>query len=462
MDRQVLFEPIGELAKRIKRRKLSPIELTNAYLDRIEKLSPKLNAFTTVTHNLAMQQARQAEAEIKADLYRGPLHGIPYAIKDLFAVKGYPTTWGARPYAEQTFDEDATVVKRLKDAGAILLGKCSMSELAGGPPNASLTGACRTPWDLNRWSGGSSSGSGSAVAAGLCVFAIGTETWGSIMTPASYCGVTGFRPSFGRISRAGAMTLSWTMDKVGPLCRSAEDCATVFLALAGKDIKDPTTIDEQPKVSLQKAREQTDSLRAGFIREDYAQWGEQEVGDAFKEALKTLASIGIAAVEIPLPDRPYETVASTIIAAEEASAFEPLVRGGKIGGLIDPDRRGEILGGQFITAVDYLRCQRIRTEIATTFETIFDSVDILLGSSTLTCAPPIEADMKTIFAGGNSIEAAENLLGLPAVSVPCGFNEKNLPIGLKIIGPPHAEANILRLGHVYQSLTEWHGRHPRI
>jgi len=462
ISEDILFAPVHELSKLIKRKKVSPLALTEAYLARIEKLSPKLNAFVTVTGDLALKEARQAEGEINAGLYRGPLHGIPYGAKDLFAVKGYPTTWGARPFADQIIDEDATAIRKLRDAGAILLGKCAMSELAGGPPTATATGACRTPWNTDRWSGGSSSGSGAAVAAGLVAFALGTETWGSIMTPSSFCGVTGFRPTFGRISRAGAMALSWTMDKVGPMARTAMDCATIFNIVKGKDPLDPVTVDAPFKVSFTKVRERVTSFKVGFIREDYEKWGEPDVAIAFAGALDTFRGLGIVAEEVKLPDHPYESVAGTIIAAEESSAFEPLVRSGKIGGIIDPDRRGELLGGQLITAVDYLRCQRIRTKIAADFAEIFKKCDILLGSSTLKCAPTIDADMNSIFGGGNSIEAAENLAGLPAVSVPCGFNKKKLPIGLKIIGRTFAEADALSMAHLYQTVTDWHEKRPKL
>ncbi len=458
----ILFSPISELSRLLKRGKLSPVELTQAYLKRIERISPRLNAFVTVTRELALEQAQQAERELIAGLYRGPLHGIPYAAKDLFAVKGYPTTWGAKPYAAQRIDEDATVIAKLRDAGAILLGKAAMSELAGGPPTASATGACRTPWDTTRWSGGSSSGSGAAVAAGLCAFALGTETWGSIMTPSSFCGITGLRPTFGRISRAGAMALSWTMDKVGPMCRTAMDCAAVLAVLHGKDDADAMTVRAPFKVTFTKARELVRAFRVGFVREDYAQWGEPDVAAAFTNALEVFKTLGIEATEVTLPDYPYETIAATIIAAEEASAFESLVRAGKVAGILDPDRRGELLGAQVISATDYLRCQRIRSLICRDIAELFTRYDIILGSSTLQCAPPIEASMAEIFGGGNTIEAVENLVGLPAVSVPCGFNSRNLPIGLKIIGRPFREADVLHMAHVYQSVTEWHRRRPRV
>lgn len=459
---EVLYSPTSELSKLIKRKKISPVKLTEEYLSRIEKISPKLNAFVTITTDLALQQARQAEKEINAGSYRGPLHGIPYAAKDLFAVKNYPTTWGAKPYANQMIDEEATAIRKLREAGAILLGKAAMSEIAGGPPTATATGASRTPWDTSRWSGGSSSGSGAAVAAGLCTFALGTETWGSIMTPSSFCGVTGLRPTFGRISRAGAMALSWTMDKVGALARNAADAATIFSALHGKDESDSMTVQAPFKVALNKARDNINKLRVGFVKEDYDKWGEPDVAAAFVQALEVFKQLGIEAHEIQLPDHPYETVAATIIAAEEASAFEPLVRAGKVSGIIDPDRRGELLGAQLITAVDYLRCQRIRTQICNDIAKLFTQYDIILGSSTLQCAPPIDADMQSIFGGGNTIEAVENLVGLPAVSVPCGFNKKKLPIGLKIIGRPFDEAGVLEFAHVYQSVTEYHKKRPRL
>lgn len=459
---EILYSPITELAKLLKRKKLSPVKLTEEYLSRMERVSPKLNAFVTVTADLALEEARKAEREINSGLYRGLLHGIPYAAKDLFAVKGYPTTWGAKPYAGQMIDEDATVIRTLRAAGAILLGKAAMSEIAGGPPTATATGACRTPWDLSRWSGGSSSGSGAAVAAGLCAFALGTETWGSIMTPASFCGITGLRPTFGRISRAGAMALSWTMDKVGPMCRTAADAATVFAALHGKDDGDAMTVDAPFRFTPGKARERITKFRVGFVREDYEKWGEPDVAAAFNEALETFRHLGLEAEEIQLPDHPYETIAATIISAEEASAFEPLVRAGKVSGIIDPDRRGELLGAQLITAVDYLRCQRIRTRITRDIAQLFSRYDIILGSSTLQCAPPIEADMQSIFGGGNTMEAVENLVGLPAISVPCGFSKKKLPVGLKIIGRPFAEEDVLALAHVYQSVTDWHQKRPRV
>src|SRR5713226_6322551 len=231
----ILYLTVQELGERIRTRKISPVELTESYLARSEKIGPRLHAYATLTRELAIKEARTAEAEIAAGKYRGPLHGIPYAAKDLLAVRGYPTTWGARPYANQQFDYDAAVIEKLDHAGAILIGKSAMIELAGGMgyrfASASLTGAAKNPWDAACWTCGSSSGSGAIVAAGLAAFAIGTETWGSIICPSAFCGVSGLRPTYGRVSRYGAMALAPSMDKIGPMARSAEDCARIFAAI---------------------------------------------------------------------------------------------------------------------------------------------------------------------------------------------------------------------------------------
>src|SRR5262245_13044256 len=240
----VLYASVRELAAQVRTQQLSPVALAEAYLDRLDKLGPRLGAVITVTRESALKEARDAEKEIKAGRYRGPLHGVPYGVKDLLATKGIPTTWGAEPYREQVFDFDATVVRKLRDAGAVLAAKLAMVELAGGfgygTADASFSGPGKTPWNLDYWSGGSSSGPGAAVAAGLVGFAIGSETSGSIITPAAYCGVSGLRPTYGRVSRHGAMALSWTLDKLGPMCRSADDCGLVLSAIAGRDPLDPT------------------------------------------------------------------------------------------------------------------------------------------------------------------------------------------------------------------------------
>src|SRR5918912_2322802 len=257
----ILFASITELATQIRSRRLSPVELTESYLERLDKTGKRLGAVASLMHDSALEEARAAEREIKRGHYRGPLHGIPYGAKDLLATKNAKTTWGAAPYKDQQFDEDATIIKKLREAGAILVAKLAMIELAGGmgynEASASLTGACKTPWNEDYWSGGSSSGPGAATAAGLVAFAIGSETSGSIITPAAFCGVSGLRPTYGAVSRHGAMALCWTLDKLGPMCRSARDCALVFEAIAGHDPLDPTSRDNpsgRKKIDLNRNR----------------------------------------------------------------------------------------------------------------------------------------------------------------------------------------------------------------
>src|SRR5262250_1221569 len=248
LKESLLYASIAELAKQIESKQLSPVELTESYLERSEKLGPRLNAYARLTPDLALEQARAAEKDIHRGHYRGPLHGIPYAAKDLLAVKGIPTTWGAKPYVDQVFDYNATVIDHLNHSGAILLGKAAMIELAGGMDymyaSASLQGEAKNPWDTTCWTCGSSSGSGAIVAAGLAAFAIGTETWGSIVCPSSFCGVSGLRPTYGRVSRHGAMALSYSMDKIGPMARSAEDCGAVLAVIAGHDTADPASLPQ--------------------------------------------------------------------------------------------------------------------------------------------------------------------------------------------------------------------------
>src|SRR6266571_3819106 len=273
----VLYRPVTDLAKMVRARQVSPVELTRAYLARIERLNPKLSAFATVTADLALGQAKQAEREIAAGRNRGPLHGIPYGAKDLVATKGTRTTWGAKPYEDQVFDQDAAIVRKLRDAGAVLLGKLAMIELAGGlgysKGEASLTGAAHNPWNLDRWTCGSSSGAGAAVAAGLVPFAIGSETWGSIICPSSFCGVSGLRPTFGRVSRQGAMALSWTLDKLGPMARSARDCELVLERIQGRDPDDPYSSDEKPAPPSDPGAVKT--MTIGYLRLDFEKQGDK-------------------------------------------------------------------------------------------------------------------------------------------------------------------------------------------
>src|SRR5262245_28137401 len=310
IDDDVLYKPITELSKMLRSRQLSPVELTRAYLSRIAALNPTLSAFATVTGEVALDDARRAESEIGAGKYRGPLHGIPYGAKDLVATKGIPTTWGARPYAGQMFDADAAIIRRLREGGAVLLGKLAMIELAGGlgysKGDSSLTGAAHNPWGLDRWTCGSSSGSGAAVAAALVPFAIGSETWGSIICPSSFCGVSGLRPTFGRVSRRGAMALSWTLDKLGPMTRSARDCELVLERIQGHDPDDPYSADEKPAPPSDPAS--VARMKVGVLRPDFKKQGDASVEKTFLAALDDLRRAGAHMEETRLPDLPFEAV----------------------------------------------------------------------------------------------------------------------------------------------------------
>src|SRR5580693_1313655 len=332
---EIFYLPLSELAKRIETKKLSPVDLTQLYLDRSTKLGPRFNAYARLTPEIALEQARAAEKEIQHGHYRGPLHGIPYAAKDLLAVKGVPTTWGAKPYADQVFDYDATVVEHLNRVGAILIGKAAMIELAGGMgyrfASASLAGATKNPWNAKCWTCGSSSGSGAIVAAGLAAFAIGTETWGSIICPSAFCGVSGLRPTYGRVSRYGAMALAPSMDKIGPLAHSADDCARIFAAIAGHDPKDRSTvpIDKgaftySPSLEL-KAR----SLRVGWLTNAWKKL-DPRVAKVILAAEKVVRKYFPSVKSATVPDGPFEDAANLIIAAECAASFQTLIRSGRV------------------------------------------------------------------------------------------------------------------------------------
>jgi aspartyl-tRNA(Asn)/glutamyl-tRNA(Gln) amidotransferase subunit A len=464
---ELFYLPISDLAKRIETKKLSPVELTQLYLERSAKLGPKLNAYARLTPEIALEQAKAAEKEIQHGHYRGPLHGIPYAAKDLLAVKDIPTTWGAKPYADQVFRYDATVIEHLTRVGAILIGKASMIELAGGMgyrfATASLQDAAKNPWDTQCWTCGSSSGSGAIVAAGLAVFAIGTETWGSIICPSAFCGVSGLRPTYGRVSRYGAMAAAPSMDKIGPLARNAEDCARVFAAIAGHDPKDRSTvpIDKgaftySPSLDL-KAR----PLRIGWLT------------NAWKKLDPGVAKIILAAEKVvrkyfgsvkpaSLPEGPFEDAANVTISAESAASFQNLIRSGRVSELADP--LGQIAGyvGEQYSAADYLRAQSVREILQRKMEALFESFDVLVAAAQPITATPLETNLETDLDFPDPLGAIGNLCGLPALSVPCGFTESSLPVGLQFVGRAGDDFSAIQAARTFQLHTDWHRRHPKI
>lgn len=462
----VLFLPLRELGNRLRQRKVSPVALTEAYLDRLQKLGPKLGAVVTVTRDLALKEARAADEEMRANKYRGPLHGVPYGVKDLLATAGIPTTWGAEPYRKQVFDYDATVVAKLRGAGAILLGKLAMVELAGGfgynNADASFTGPGRTPWNTNFWAGGSSSGPGAAMAAGLCAFTIGSETSGSIITPAAFCGVSGLRPTYGRVSRHGAMALSWTLDKLGPMCRSADDCGIVLAAIAGRDQRDASSVTrpfnypENPKDNKK--------YRIGVVKGATAGC-QPAVVKNFEASLEVLRKQGCVIDTVTLPDQPFGPVVSTIISAEAANSFRALLDGGRTRELRAVNDRFGGFAGTMVLAVDYLQALRVRTVMKREFDALYAKFDAIVAPSRGTVAYPVGIDFDKAypkFGGGTSLIPAGNVVGQPAISVPNGFGENNLPTGIQFTGRVWGEARLLTLAHRYQQATDWHTRRPKV
>ena len=461
-----LFATVAELASRLRARTLSPVELADAYLERIERVAPKLSCFVTVTPERALEEAREAEREIAAGRWRGPLHGIPYALKDLVDTRGIRTTFGARPFADRVPDRDATVAVKLREAGAVLLGKVAMVELAGGlgyhTAAASLTGACRTPWDPDRWAGGSSSGSGSAVAAGLAGFAIGSETWGSITCPSAFCGVTGLRPTYGVVSRAGAMPLSWTLDKLGPMCRSAEDCALVLAAIAGEDPADPTSVPPPARlgeIDLESAR----GLRAAVLPFPEKPPVTSEVKALFGDALAVLSGSGLVLEEAALPQFPYDELAMLFVEAEAASAFEPLIRSGRTRELADPSHQQKTPAEYEprASAADFVRAMRLRAEVQRSCAAFFERYDVVVAPNLPYPAPRVADPLDALFQSADPLGAAGNLAGLPAVALPMGFTtEEKVPVGFQVVGRPFDEARILSVAAAFQAVTGHHRRTP--
>jgi aspartyl-tRNA(Asn)/glutamyl-tRNA(Gln) amidotransferase subunit A len=465
---EIFFAGIAELNRMVREKEATAVDLARAFGRRLETLGPRYNALALPLTERAIRQAKAVDAEIKRGRLRGALQGVPYGAKDLLSVAGQVTTWGARPYAAQVFDYDATVIQKLESAGAPLAGKLAMVELAGGPgyrfAAASLTGPGLNPWDRGRWSGGSSSGSAIAVAAGLVPFAIGSETSGSILTPAAFCGVTALRPTYGLVSRHGAMPLSWTLDKLGPFCRSAEDCGLVLEAIAGGDSRDPGSAGKSFYYTPQFARKISD-LRIGYAPVDFNEWPDEAVRPAFQQALETMRGLGAAMVETRLPDFPYGPVIGAIIAVDAASVFEPLIASGKVEELADQKQIAGLKAGLEIPAHVYLKAMRIRRLAKEAIAKLFADVDILL-TPARGPAPKIDEALdrrsdrqRPKDAGLTALIPAGNLAGLPALSLPCGF-AGDLPLAIQLAGPALTENTLLAVGKEFQIRTDWHKRKP--
>jgi Asp-tRNA(Asn)/Glu-tRNA(Gln) amidotransferase A subunit family amidase len=440
---ELAFEPVRTLAPLVASRQVTSTDLTKMYLERLKRHDPTLMCVVTLTEELALEQAAQADKEIRAGKYRGPLHGIPYGIKDLFAANGVLTTWGAQPYAQQVFDYDATAVVRLREAGAVLVAKLSTGELAVG--DLWFRGRTRNPWNPERGSSGSSAGPASATAAGLVGFAIGTETGGSIISPASTCGVVGLRPTYGRISRHGCMTLRWTLDKVGPITRAVRDAALVLEALHGPDGHDDTVPDMPFRWNGSR---DVRNMRIGYVEREFSGADSDDLRAQARRplldaALDVYRKAGATLVPITLPDLPAAAIYA-VLNAEAGAMFDDLTRSGDINQLTDKgpnSRANQLRASRFIPAVEYIRAQRVRTLLLQQMNALFEDVDVFLA--------PSNSDSVTM----------TNLTGHPAVVLPAGFVDQ-MPVGLMLTGKLWGEATLLRAAAAFEAATAHHAAHP--
>jgi len=435
------FFPVTQLSQLIKKRKISSLELTKMYLERLKRYDTRLQCVITFTEDQAIKQAQQADKEIAAGKYRGPLHGIPWGAKDLLAIKGYKTTWGAMTHKDQMLDYNATVVERLEKAGAVLIAKLTMGALAWG--DIWFGGTTKNPWNTEQGSSGSSAGPAAATAAGLVGFSIGTETLGSIVSPSTRCGVTGLRPTYGRVSRYRAMALSWSMDKIGPICRTVEDCALVFDAIYGPDGKDLTLVDLPFNWN---ANLDVKKLRVGYFKNAFEAERENKQAKANDEAvLDTLHSLGIDLIPMELPDYPISAM-RFILSAEAAAAFDELTRTNRDDLLVRQIKNAwpnVFRQARMIPAVEYIQANRLRTMVMEAMAKTMSKVDVFVTPSY-----------------GGDVLLLTNLTGHPAVVVPNGFTDKGTPTSISFIGNLYGEAEALLVAKTFQDATDFHLKHP--
>lgn len=448
------FSSIAELGGALRKRQVSSVELTHEYLRRLGTLGLRHNAVAEITEALALKQAKAADVRL-AGGDSNPLLGIPFGVKDLLATKGIPTRWGSLGHHDQVFDYDATAVKRLQDAGGVLVAKLSMVELAGGGnymvADASASGPGVCAWDAKRWAGGSSTGSGAATALGCVAYSLGSETSGSITCPSAFNGATGFRGTYGRVSRYGAMALCWTLDKIGPIARSAEDCATVMSAIAGPDPHDPSTLTERLRLDSRGRRPRIGLLKEAFKENDAA-----ACQSAYEEAVRVFRKLGYETVDVSYPDLPYGLAVGIIVDAEGASAHEQFIRGPRLGMLKDPHQVAGFAASLDTKAVDYLWAMRFRTQ-ALKANAIWDSCDCIFTPVFYHAAVPIDVGFEKSFEKMGGDGGPANLLGWPSMAFPIGF-EDGAPLGGQIIAPTMGEAVCFRVAREFQRATDWHTR----
>jgi aspartyl-tRNA(Asn)/glutamyl-tRNA(Gln) amidotransferase subunit A len=464
---ELCYLSLRSLGTLMQRQELSPVEATETVLDRVEKFDRQLNSFITMLRDQAMAQARAAEREIQDGHYRGPLHGVPVAVKDLYYTKGIRTTAGSKILSDFIPTYDATVVAKLQDAGAILIGKLNMHEFARGATNSSsLIGGCYNPWDTLRVTGGSSGGSGAALAAGLCYGALGSDTGGSIRIPAAFCGVVGLKPTYGRVSRHGVFPLSWSLDHVGPMTRTVADAALMLQVIAGHDRHDPTTRTAVVPDYTASLTGDIEGARLGIPQEFYFEQLDAEVADSVRAAVQTLERAGARVEEVSLPLSKYAAAAGRIISLTESAEIHEKFLKTRFADY-SPDVRAGFVVGQLILGKHYMKAQRLRSLIRQEMAAVLRRVDALVTPTVPIAAP--RTGQATVEIGAERVETMwalsrltrpANLTGFPAISVPCGFTQGGLPIGLQLIGRPFAEATILQIAHTYEQETTWHQRRP--
>ena len=457
---ELAFATIAELAPRLAAKEISPVEVTDAVLARIERYDPALNTFITVTADSARHAARAAEAAIMAGHHLGPLHGIPVALKDLYATRGVATTYGSRLFADWVPDFDAAAVERLKQAGAVILGKTNLHELAYGTTSANAHyGAVRNPWRQDHHAGGSSGGSAAAVAAGLAFAALGSDTGASIRQPAACCGIVGIKPTFGRVSKFGALPLSWSQDHVGPLTRSVADAALLLQVLAGHDPRDPTSVDRPVPDFAADLNEGVQGSRIGVVRGFFFEDCDPEVVDAVDAAIQMLEDLGARIEEIALADMDAAYAVGVITIAVEGAAYHAADLRERPE-LFSDELRAAFELGSFYQATDYVQAQRLRRHLTLQVSREMADLDAIVMPTSPVPATPIEASPPghAMLRPRNTMPF--NALGLPAISVPCGFTAAGLPIGLQVAGHAFDEAGVLRIARAYEQATSWHRRPP--
>lgn len=468
-SQELCFLTLAEQARLIRGKEVSPVEVVGSVLRQIERIDGQVNAYITVMAETAMASAREAETEIAKGGYRGPLHGIPIALKDLFYTRGVRTTAGSKILKDFVPTEDATAVTRLREARAVIVGKTNMHEFAFGPLNTNPHyGDAHNPWDLERMTGGSSGGSAAAVAASMCSAALGSDTGGSIRIPAALCGVFGIKPTYGRVSRYGAIPCAWSLDHVGPLSRTAEDAALLLGVLAGWDARDPASSQEPVPDYAAALHQPVSGVKVAVLREYVTDPMEPEVTAAFRAALETLRQLGIQVEEISVPEVEAAIGASTAIMFPEAASYHEenlRTRPEDYG----PDVRARLEQGLMIAATDYLKGQRVRRMVIDRFLALLRRYDAVVCPTLPATAPRFDQEVVQyeVLAEPRAAMATRhtrlfNMTGQPAASVPCGFAPNGLPIGMQIATAPFAEATALRIAHAYETVTNWHARTPAV